>query len=59
MGCRITGNSVACFYDSVIDVGFGPVATKEELEAFRNWLGKDPREVKDIMKEWNKYLEEE
>ena len=61
MVCRILGeeDGDCCFYCSTTMMAFGPVSTKEELERVREWLGKDPREVGDIMGEWNKFPEEE
>jgi len=57
MGCRILGNDMCCFYDSVTDIAFGPVAPKEELEEFRNWLGQDPRELENIKEKWEEFLD--
>jgi len=56
MGYRIMEDNLggmACFYDSVTMTPFAPIAdSKEELEAFREWLGEDPRGVSDILEKW-------
>ena len=57
MGCRILGSDdMACFYDSVSNVAFGPVTTKDELERFKSWLEEDPRCVLNIMQAWERFL---
>lgn len=63
MGCRIMEDNLGgmvCFYDSVTMTPFAPIVdTKEELEAFREWLGEDPRGVVDIVEKWGKFMGEE
>ena len=59
MGCRIMGDDMACFYCSVTDIAFGPVATRDELERFRSWMGQDPRSELNIMQAWGRFVKYE
>jgi len=60
MACRIleSKDGQAVFYCSTTDWAFGPVMQSvDEAESFREWLGRDPRIVEDIGKQYELYRE--
>lgn len=67
MGCHILfdeDKDLACFYDSTVDVAFGPVmngdhnySAEEMGEWFLKWLGDDPRHLMldELLSQWSKF----
>ncbi len=60
MACHILEgvDGEVVFYCSTTDWAFGPVMQSvDEAEAFREWLGRDPRMIEDLQTEYAKFRE--
>ena len=59
---RITDSNPAAMYDSVSGMAFGPIADREQLEEFLDWLDRedhaDPRVMGDqeLLRVWYEFL---
>ena len=57
MGCEIISDGkMACFYCNTSMSAFGPAMSAEYAEEFQNWLEEDPRIVKDLSGEYDKFM---